>query len=203
MNIFLVRHGKDDDKYRGGWSNLPLIQEGIIQSKLLAEYLKDKESKYNIQIIISSDLLRTKQTAEIIQKELCVPVHYTYQLREINNGKLAGMLNEDVLKLYPGLYFSSLKMNEKYPGGESPKNFYDRIKSSFYDILEKYKSYDNILLVTHSGVINIICCIVKGVEWSNSMKNFEVSNAAIHKLVIDSNGRMKFEMENNIIQSLR
>jgi probable phosphoglycerate mutase len=203
MNIFLVRHGKDDDKYRGGWSNLPLIQEGIIQSKLLAEYLKDKESKYNIQIIISSDLLRTKQTAEIIQKELCVPVDYTYQLREINNGKLAGMLNEDVLKLYPGLYFSSLKMNEKYPGGESPKNFYDRIKSSFYDILEKYKSYDNILLVTHSGVINIICCIVKGVEWSNSMKNFEVSNAAIHKLVIDSNGRMKFEMENNIIQSLR
>lgn len=29
MIIYLVRHGKDDDNYRSGWSNLGLVEEGI------------------------------------------------------------------------------------------------------------------------------------------------------------------------------
>ena len=29
MNIYLVRHGDDDERYRGGWSELPLVEEGI------------------------------------------------------------------------------------------------------------------------------------------------------------------------------
>ena len=28
MRIFFVRHGKDDGNYRGGWSTMPLIEEG-------------------------------------------------------------------------------------------------------------------------------------------------------------------------------
>jgi len=30
MAIYLVRHGSDDDKYRGGWSNLGLTEEGVV-----------------------------------------------------------------------------------------------------------------------------------------------------------------------------
>lgn len=33
MIIYLVRHGIDEDKYRGGWSNLGIKEEGIEQSK--------------------------------------------------------------------------------------------------------------------------------------------------------------------------
>ena len=36
MRIFLVRHGKDDGNYRGGWSLVPLTEEGINQVKKLA-----------------------------------------------------------------------------------------------------------------------------------------------------------------------
>ena len=39
MNIYLVRHGDDDERYRGGWSQLPLIEEGIEKSKKLADFL--------------------------------------------------------------------------------------------------------------------------------------------------------------------
>lgn len=28
MIIYLVRHGKDDDNYRSGWSDLGLVEEG-------------------------------------------------------------------------------------------------------------------------------------------------------------------------------
>lgn len=40
LNIYFVRHGKDDGNYRGGWSDLPLVAEGKEQVKKLAEFLK-------------------------------------------------------------------------------------------------------------------------------------------------------------------
>ena len=59
MKVLFVRHGKDDDRYRGGWSNLDLIPEGVEQAKKLASYLKANNHDYNITQIISSDLPRT------------------------------------------------------------------------------------------------------------------------------------------------
>ncbi len=60
-----------------------------------------------------------------------LPVQEEFQLREMNNGDLAGMLNDEALERYPGLFFSSLKMNEPYPNGESPNDFFMRIKKWF------------------------------------------------------------------------
>lgn len=62
MIIYLVRHGKDYEEYRGRWSNLGLIEEGINQSKKLAEHLYNNKDKYNINTLISSDLKRTVET---------------------------------------------------------------------------------------------------------------------------------------------
>lgn len=39
MKFIFVRHGKDDDAYRGGWSNLDLVDVGREQASNLAEYL--------------------------------------------------------------------------------------------------------------------------------------------------------------------
>ena len=65
MKIFLVRHGADDNSKRGVWSNNPLTDEGLQQSKDLAQRLED--NKCNAELIYSSDLLRAKQTAEYWQ----------------------------------------------------------------------------------------------------------------------------------------
>ena len=73
MNIYLVRHGDDDERYRGGWSNLPLIAEGIDKSKKLAEYLvSNQNNSIKTDRIISSDLKRARMTADIINENLGV-----------------------------------------------------------------------------------------------------------------------------------
>lgn len=195
MRIFFIRHGKDDGNYRGGWSNMPLIDEGKEQVKKLAKFLEETKDEYKIEKIISSDLLRTKQTTEIINEKLKVPVEYTEKLREMNNGKIAGMLNADVEKLYPGLYYNTLRIDEKYPGGESPIEFYNRITRDFEKIVNENKEYKNIMLVTHSGVINIIYRYINNMEWSNKIKSIKISNASIYSLVINGESR-KFDMEN-------
>ena len=195
MKVLFVRHGKDDDRYRGGWSNLDLIPEGVEQAKKLASYLKANNHDYNITQIISSDLPRTMTTSNLISVELGLPVQKEIRLREINNGDLAGMLNDTALKRYPGLFFSSLKMDEPYPNGESPNDFYIRIKTWFEEFVVKcHNANGNILVVTHGGVINIIYHLVKGIEWKNKGCVFEAANCSIHILNMDT---MKFEIENS------
>ncbi len=187
MKIIFVRHGKDDERYRGGWSNLDLTVQGIAEVNKLAEYFMKNKFNYNISHIVSSDLQRALTTSKILSKTLDLPVVTEENLREINNGDLAGMSNEQAETLYPAMYFKSLGMDENYPNGESPREFYNRIKIWFERFLLNCKESDkNVLVVTHGGVINIIYHIVNGIEWSNKSKNFAVSNCSVHILNIDT-----------------
>ncbi|MBQ8741185.1 MAG: histidine phosphatase family protein [Clostridia bacterium] len=196
MKIIFVRHGKDDDRYRGGWSNLDLIPEGREQAQKLAKHLNENKADYNISCIISSDLPRTMTTANIVSDKLELPVLKEARIRETNNGDLAGMLNDEALIKYPGLFFSLLKMDEPYPNGESPNDFYIRIKIWFESFIAEHRNLNgNILVVTHSGVINVIYHIVKNIEWSNKGSSFKISNCSIHILNTET---MTFEIENKV-----
>ena len=102
--------------------------------------------------------------------------------------------NDEALEQYPGLFFRLLKMNEPYPNGESPNDFFMRIKKWFGEFTEQYKNTDeNILVVTHGGVINIIYHLGNGIEWSNKTSAFKTANCSINILNTDT---MKFETEN-------
>lgn len=190
--IYLIRHGEDDETIRGGWSNHKLTENGIKQSEKLSKYLKHN---CKIEKIISSDLERAKQTANIINLELDVNTEFTERLREMNNGLLAGMKNEDAEKKFPGVYYNTLEIDEKYPGGESPIEFYNRVINDFEMILNENKELNNIAIVTHAGVINIIYKYVNKQKWSNKIKSIKINNASFYALEIEGENR-KFVVEN-------
>lgn len=201
MIIYLVRHGKDDDNYRGGWSKLGLVEEGRNQSKVLAEYLYNNRDKYNINTLISSDLRRAVETTNEISVKLNVFVKFCEEWRENNNGVLAGMLNTEAIEKYPDLFFSKLQMNERYPNGESPIEFYCRIKNAYRKLCDDMLNGEigpNVMLVTHGGVINIIYYIINGLKWTNkSSKLCDLSNTGIHTIEYIS-GDWKITDSNNI-----
>ena len=190
--IYFIRHGEDDKSFRGGWSKHGLTEKGIKQSEKLAEYIKQN---YQIEKIISSDLNRARETTEIINSKLKIPVEYTEKLREMNNGYLAGMKNEEAEQKYPGVYYNTLEMNQRYPGGESPEEFYNRVIKDFKYIIKSNEKYNNILIVTHAGVINIIYTYINKQEWSNKIKSIKIDTASIYALEIQNNER-KFTIEN-------
>ena len=64
MNVIFVRHGKDDDRYRGGWSSLGFVSEGVEQAKRLAAFLTEKNAENDNTKIVSSDLARARETAD-------------------------------------------------------------------------------------------------------------------------------------------
>ena len=196
MRIVFVRHGKDDDAYRGGWSSLGLLDEGKRQSQAVADYFRTT-SEYKIEYIVSSDLNRTIETAEYIATALDLPIHTDTRLRETNNGDLAGMLNSEALVIFPGLFWNTLAMDEAYPNGESPAAFYLRIKEWFDDIIKSSLTNNgDLLVVTHGGVINIIYYLVKELEWTNKKPQFPIDKCSIHVLNVDS---MTLEVVNKVV----
>ena len=136
---------------------------------------------FNVSRIISSDLRRASQTASIISKSLGILIEFDSELREINNGVLAGMRNEIANKEYPELYYSSLDFDQPYPLGESPEEFFFRVKTFF----EKLSKIDEkcILLVTHQGVIDVINTRVSNTEYTNKRPSVRVMPA--HYLILN------------------
>ena len=194
MNLLFVRHGKDSDQHRGGWSQLDLLPEGKREAKTLADYLVQHKEDYHFTKMITSDLKRAETTATILAEALQLPLEKESALRETNNGDLAGMLNSEAHQKFPHLYFRSLAMDEHYPNGESPIEFYQRIKTWFELFLKENHNSDEMqIVVTHGGVINIIYHLVNQIEWTNKSNLFHVKHCSISLL---NTKTLAFEVEN-------
>ncbi|MDE6412330.1 MAG: histidine phosphatase family protein [Eubacterium sp.] len=186
MYIYIVRHGHETDGFRGGWSQLGLDDIGIKQAEDLAAFFKESYKNIKISSIYSSDLNRALQTATIISNSIGVSVTALKSFREVNNGVLAGMLNETANELYPNLFWRGLEWEQNYPNGESPKEFYNRIKSEWENFLKTVKANDeNVILVTHGGVIQIIFSLLKNTKYSN--KNNYISIGCCDMIRIEYN----------------
>ena len=81
-----------------------MVPEGVEQAKRLASYLGEKKEEFGIKKILSSDLSRARETADILAEALDLPMITDERLREADNGDLAGMPNKEALEKYPGLY---------------------------------------------------------------------------------------------------
>ena len=194
MNLLFVRHGKDSDQHRGGWSQLDLLPEGKREAKTLADYLVQHKEDYHFTKMITSDLKRAETTATILAEVLQLPLEKESSLRETNNGDLAGMLNSEADQKFPRLYFRSLAMDKHYPNGESPREFYQRIKTWFQRFLQENDDSDETqIVVTHGGVINIIYHLVNQIEWTNKSNLFHVKHFSISLL---NTKTLAFEVEN-------
>ena len=179
MTIYLIRHGKDDETIRGGWSNHGLTPAGVEQvNKLAAKMIAEN---LNIDYIYSSDLKRAKETSGILSKYLECLIEYHAGLREANNGDLAGMKHKLANEKYPDLYWSSLAYDECYPNGESPEIFYNRVKATWLKLKNKIleQPLKNSAIVTHQGVIEVILCVENSIVFSNKTKHFSVPYAQL------------------------
>ncbi len=166
-SLIVVRHGEDSPDKLGGWSDNELTPLGIEQVKKMSRNLRElinDEFKF-----VSSDLLRTKETSKIISNELMVPIIYDERFRETNNGDFKNMSKNDFLMNHQEYIFSRLEMNKSYPNGESPEEFYKRIKNGFIELNEKFAN-QNVVLITHGGVYGVIKSLIEGVRWSNKQK---------------------------------
>ena len=159
---FFLRHGEaisNKKRLISSWPekfNNHLTIKGRKQIKKAAKELKKKK----IDLIISSDLLRTRQTSEIIKKELKINISYDKRLREIG----FGVFNGDQINSLLGFYKSEEeRFKKRIPNGESYNDVIKRVYSLFRETEKKY-SNKNILLISHEGPFTLLEGKIRGLS---------------------------------------
>lgn len=174
--IYLIRHGLDDERYIGGYSNASLIKEGVEQIIKVKDYIVD--NNISITKIYSSDITRARETANIINQALNKEIIYISTLRELDKGLLTGLKKELAYEQFPE-YKDLTDISKRYPNGESMQDLYDRIVKFINQLSE-----DNILLVTHRGVINIFYYYLTNTPLDMDKEKFGVNHGSIHEFDI-------------------
>ncbi len=170
--IYFLRHGLDDETYVGGWSDVDLTKEGIEQVKEICTVI----GKLPISKIISSDIKRAKTTASIVSEALNIPVEYSSKFRELDKGLLTGLKVDEAFKRYPE-YRINVKIDTKYPEGESMIDLYERVRL----LLGEIEGWDEVLIVTHRGVINMVYFLTENRLPDMDKKQFDVTHASLHE----------------------
>ncbi len=170
---FLLRHGQTTHQidnpgiiYHWPDGNPPyaLTELGRKQIKKHLPRLK----KENIDLILASDALRTKQTAEIVAQELGLKVELDQRLRDTNWGVLQGKTKQEGWEFYG--HDKKKRFEITPPGGESWQDMEKRVKE-FLEELEKNHNQKNILIVSHGDPLWVIDSLLKGLSREQSFNN--------------------------------
>lgn len=146
MIVYFVRHGgveNPNDVVYGRRRGFPLSDRGRKQVEKLADELSAK----SIEVIFSSPLWRTRQTAEILSRSLKVPLLSDERLIEIDVGHFEGKPRSEYFKATAGI--DRLK---QVTGGEGISEAGQRV----INFLEEVKSsgeYQTIAVVSHEAPI--------------------------------------------------
>ena len=159
-NIYLVRHGETElnkKKVYYGWMDVPLTLQGEAQCQIVREKLK----AIVFQVVITSPLIRTIHSSEIITGLTKDKLKIYPELKELNFGKWEGLHYSEIEKTYNEDWIEWTKDWQGFciPEGESFNTFYCRIKLCFDRILDKYKG-KTILIVGHQGALKIIATLI-------------------------------------------
>jgi alpha-ribazole phosphatase/probable phosphoglycerate mutase len=167
----LVRHGQTDWNLEGrfqGQSDLPLNQIGRAEARSLAGQLRDQ----SFAAIFTSDLLRAKETAEIIGEEMGLQVTQEPRLREINQGEWEGQFVEDIIARNAELWDQRTinPANFHPPGGESVTEVAERIRAAMRNIAKLYPT-GSVLIVSHGLALATIICLERGIPVGEAFKH--------------------------------
>ncbi len=176
MKIYFVRHGQTGHNREGvvtGHVDIPLTEEGVDQARKITQ-----EIPADFFEIYSSDLIRCKQTAEIINQKLNLQIIFDSRLRERDFGSLAG---KNIKKVDPTGEMIRKDFNQQYDyrpyGGEHVEDVKTRL-FSFIKELQENKKDKKILVVTSGGIIRLLHNILNGevheVIHNSSIHEFEV-----------------------------
>ncbi|NMM63208.1 alpha-ribazole phosphatase [Clostridium sp. P21] len=178
MNLYFVRHGETEynkSNFYYGKSDVSINEMGFVQAKKACEMLKN----VNFNRAYISEMKRTKQTAKIILGEKKCDIIKDCRLNERNFGEFEGKDYDKIKKLYPENWkaFCEDWKDAVPPGGESFTQFYLKVKDFMDNILKINE--DNILIVTHSGIIKSVYCYILDNNldffWKFSSKNGDIT----------------------------
>lgn len=143
--ICLVRHGETDwnaAKRIQGRTDIPLNDTGKWQAEQTGLYLKD----VHWDLVISSPLIRAKETAHLILNHVHAPLVIMDDFIERDYGDAEGMSFEERQKLFP---------DKRYPNMEPLETIQNRMLEGIEKVRAAYPD-QHVLIVAHGAAIHAL-----------------------------------------------
>jgi broad specificity phosphatase PhoE len=181
--ITLLRHGESVGNAESRWqgqSDFPLTDTGRAQAHALAERWKKENVKFDF--LISSPLLRAKETAEIIASVLDINVEFDPLWLERDNGDFAGLTAHEVRQNFQHPPFST-PYDPVGRDGEGDWELFLRAGQALHSLLKREPA--RYLIVSHGGLLNQIMHAVMGLapQANNAGTRFRFGNTAFAQLM--------------------
>jgi 2,3-bisphosphoglycerate-dependent phosphoglycerate mutase len=149
--VTFLRHGESvgnqENRFQGQ-ADFPLTEQGRAQARALAAQWQAE--KVTFDQCLSSPLLRAKETAEIISAALNVPLETDPLWMEMDNGRLAGLRDDEIDWDEPKFLTPYTRIGET---GESRLEVYLRAGRAIQSILDRAPG--RYLVVSHGGILNM------------------------------------------------
>ncbi|HEY5388120.1 MAG TPA: histidine phosphatase family protein [Thermoleophilia bacterium] len=163
MTLLLVRHGETDWNREParcqGWAEIGLNETGRAQARDLGRALEER----GIELIVTSHLLRARETAALIREALGgeLPLVVDPRLAETHRGEWETQLFKDIVAEEPGSWrhYRDHPETFRFPGGESLAGQQRRVLACLCDCAADGRPS---LLVTHGGSIRLVRCYLEG-----------------------------------------
>ena len=181
--ITALRHGESVGNAESRWqgqADYPLTDTGRAQARALAERWCNDKVKFDL--VISSPLLRAKETAEIIASRLNVTIEFEPLWLERDNGDFSGLTAHEVRQNFTHPQFST-PYDPVGGDGEGDWELFLRAGQALQSLLKREPA--RYLIVSHGGLLNQFMHAVIGVapQANNAGTRFRFGNAAFAQLM--------------------
>jgi len=175
--LLLVRHGETDWNREGRWqghSDTHLNDVGREQARRLAAEL------HAVDVVYSSDLVRARETAEILARALGLEVQFDARLRERSFGAWEGMTTPEIEAGFGEEHTRWLA--GEGAGADDAEPFADfggRVIACLEDILARHPE-ETVLVVAHGGAIRVTHALANGLDYVRDHRSIPgVPNLAV------------------------
>ena len=177
--LYIVRHGQTEWNAQGriqGHTDVDLSDYGRQQAQAVAQRL----SGVTFDAAYTSDLSRSKETAQIIVGQRTMSLHSTSRLREFHKGVFEGLTVHEYKRRYPDLYQASLVNDLDFAptGGETIRQTSLRMAGFIADLKEQHQD-ETVLVVGHGGSLRSVVVAIMDLpleaNWKLAMGNCSLS----------------------------
>ena len=164
--LLLVRHGEIDwnsERCWQGYTDRSLNERGREQARVLGAELSGRP----IDAIYSSDLLRARETAEIVAAEIGLEVRVDPGLREVDVGSWSGLAHGEIEASDPDGFRRWQEGGKGWENSESYEEIGKRVVAAVLGIAAAHPD-QTLIVVSHGGSIRACRAAAAGLDYSRS-----------------------------------
>jgi broad specificity phosphatase PhoE len=179
VRLLLVRHGQsvwNESRRFQGATDITLSDLGRGQAEALGRLLRGRR----LSAVYASPLVRARETAEIALAGAGVTPVPVESLRELSLGDWEGCTVDEIRGRQGDPYAAWVRtpLDCPPPGGEPLEEVRRRVVDALETIARAHPDGEDVLVVTHGGVISVYACHLLGCSL-NELWRFRVDNASL------------------------